>query len=125
MKPKQDKNEKYEEKVRYRWFIIQTTDSNMYEYWTFLILFSAIMNAIWTPFALSFDFTVKIGGDATLPFYWADLVVNWLFGFDILIHFMASYIDQLDGVEVFSPKLIAYHYLQGEFTFDFISTVPF
>ena len=50
-------------------------------------------------------------------------MANWIFIFDILSRFAASYKDKSIGAEIFHPGAIALHYLSTEFTFDFISTL--
>ena len=56
--------------------------------------------------------------------FWVDITANVIFLFDLIVHFFVSYIDTQQGVEIFSPKLIALHYLKTEFLYDFISTLP-
>ena len=49
---------------------------------------------------------------------------NIIFAIDLMVRFFSSYIDVKDGREIFSFKAIAKNYLGGDFTFDFISTIP-
>ena len=84
---------------------------------------AAVVNSIWTPLTISFDVPIKVSKDPTSLIYWVDFIANIIFGIDIIIHFFASYRDVATGSEIFHPKVIALHYLKGEFFFDFISSI--
>ena len=86
-------NKLYDEKVKPRWFIIRTSDSKFYEYWYVVVISAAIINSIWTPFTLSFEYTKEIAEDPELIFFWLDITANWIFFFDIIVQFLSSYMD--------------------------------
>lgn len=118
------KTDLYWDKIRPRWYIIQTSKTGPHIIWYNLVMFCAVLNAIWTPFSLSFDYTKKLAEDDTRMFYWMDVSTNIIFTIDLIVQFFSSYIDIVDGVEVYKPSLIAKHYLGTEFLFDFVSTMP-
>ena len=54
---------------------------------------AAIVNSIWTPLTISFDYAIKLSNDQTTTIYWIDYTANIIFLIDILVHFFASYRD--------------------------------
>ena len=54
-----------------------------------------------------------------------DLIINIIFGIDIIVNFITSYYDE-DGNEVFEYDKIAINYVKKlTFYIDAISTIPF
>lgn len=53
-----------------------------------------------------------------------DLLVDCLFGLDILVNFVSSYEDPETGLTVVKYKDIASNYLSGWFAFDLFATMP-
>lgn len=55
-----------------------------------------------------------------------DTLTYIVFGVDIIVSFLSSFINVSTGDEIFDLKLIAYNYIfvEGLFWIDFISTVP-
>jgi potassium channel len=53
-----------------------------------------------------------------------DVVVDWLFMFDIFVNFLSA-IEKSDGRLINNPKIIASEYLRSWFAFDFLSVLPF
>jgi potassium voltage-gated channel Eag-related subfamily H protein 7 len=52
-------------------------------------------------------------------------IIDFLFFIDILISFRTTQVDLLTGIEIRDTKQLAHLYFQGQFTIDFLSTVPF
>ena len=118
-----DKEHQADELIRERWYIIKTSKSKIYNIWYFIVMAAALVNSIWTPLTISFDYAIKLSNDTSTTIYWIDYIANIIFLFDIVVHFFASYRDVQTGSEIFHPKAIAFHYLKGEFLFDFISSI--
>jgi hypothetical protein len=53
-----------------------------------------------------------------------DAFVEIIFVIDILLAFRTTYIDVNSGQEVYTPRKIACHYLQGMFVIDILAAVP-
>ena len=108
---------------RRRWYIINQSNSKFYEIWKWVVMISAVVNSIWTPFTISFQYAIKYDNDRSTPIYWLDNITNLVFILDIFINFMTSYKDKVLGAEVFNPRAIAINYIKTEFPLDFISTL--
>ena len=65
----------------------------MYNVWYFVVMAAAVVNSIWTPLTISFDYAIKLSNDQTTTIYWIDYTANIIFLIDILVHFFASYSD--------------------------------
>lgn len=86
------------------------------------IILLAIYNCFNIPFVLAFR---PEYGEALISFF-VDSVIDFLFAIDILINFRTTYIDSLDGEEIFEGKKIAHRYFFSmRFWMDLISTIPF
>jgi len=55
---------------------------------------------------------------------YVDLVVDFLFGIDIIVNFISAYDDPKTGYPVVSLKKIAGNYITGWFLIDFIAVLP-
>ena len=108
---------------RMRWYIIQTQNSWFYSVWIRVVMAAAIINSVWTPLTISFDYAIELSQNPGHFMYWVDFSANLIFIADIFVHFFASYQDQHLGAEIFDQKQIASHYLKNEFAFDFISSL--
>lgn len=75
------------------------------------------LSVIIVPFRIGFDAVAEGGWLAV------DIVTDVAFTFDIILNFRMAYTN--GHVLVTSPTLMASHYLQGWFTVDLLSTVPF
>lgn len=51
--------------------------------------------------------------------------IDCMFFIDILVSFRTTFINEFNGQEIDSSKLMALHYLKGQFIVDFLATVPF
>ena len=74
-----------------------------------------------SPIEIAFEFESSTLRDVYIVF---DYIILAFFGFDILINFRSTYIDdKLD--EIIAPNLIAKNYLKStNFYVDIISTIP-
>ena len=43
---------------RLRWYVIDTRQSKPYEIWYYIVMLSAVVNSIWTPLTISFDYAI-------------------------------------------------------------------
>ena len=101
-----------------------SSTSEFLNYFEYLVMVLAIWNAVWTPMTIAFDRAAEM--DEGISFFLINLFVNLIFGIDIIIGFMSSYVDVANGDEIFAPKMIARHYIfKGSFLVDFMSTFPF
>ena len=76
------------------------------------------------PFAFSFDYVMAKISEG--PLRTVDLIINFFFVLDIVVGFMTSFINPLNGDEFFSCSYIARHYImEGDFMIDFLSTFWF
>lgn len=81
---------------------------------TFLVLLLAYV-AIALPLTLGFDNLIVLTR--------IDVVVDWLFFFDLLLNFRTTFVNE-QRLEVWDWRLIAKHYLKTWFLLDLVSSVP-
>ena len=63
-------------------------------------MIAAVVNSLWTPMTISFEYVVTLAQDSTQLMFWVDIAANLIFFFDIIINFFVSYIDTRTGIEV-------------------------
>ena len=63
--------------------------------------------------------------DETYSWWLALLIIDGLFGVDIILCFMSTYLDEEQYIEIDDRKLIAKNYLSGWFTIDLSAIFPF
>lgn len=109
-----------ENKAKPKWIFRESGKFRFY--WDLVIIAFAIYTSVWTPFDLAFKPTwSEWEGLVAL-----DWICNIFFMIDILINFRTTYINTKTGKEIWSPKLIAKHYvLGGKFWIDILSSIPF
>eukprot|EP00941_MAST-03F_sp_MAST-3F-sp1_P003886 g3886.t1 len=71
------------------------------------------------PYRIAFE------DDATGFMMYFDYLCDCLFAFDLFVSFRTAYYSSKDRAFICIPSKIAYNYLTGWFTVDFLSTVPF
>jgi hypothetical protein len=54
-----------------------------------------------------------------------DQIADIAFYIDMCFGFLSSYFERRIGEEITAPKLIAIHYIKGDFFIDFLSTIHF
>jgi hypothetical protein len=89
--------------------------------WDFLIIITALYQAITIPIELAFEF------DYFKSYYMITIksMIDLIFIIDILMNFRTTYIDPLNGEEILDTKLIGMNYVKlGQFIVDVLSTVP-
>ena len=87
-------------------------------------MITAMYNAVWTPFTVSFDYAILTSEEDT--FKKIDNVVLVIFVADIVVQFMTNYLIVSSGEIVNKPSMIAFNYMSSfDFIIDFLSTFPF
>ncbi|CAD8179140.1 unnamed protein product [Paramecium octaurelia] len=86
--------------------------------WNGIFLLMMIYVATILPFRISFYLDNEVQA-----WYYADIVTDVLFWFDLIISFLSGYYDE-EGKLVKKRKIIFMNYLKGWFTVDLISCLP-
>lgn len=93
-------------------------DSKFKNVWNVIIIFYMLYTSSILPYRVCFV-------DTYSSFYYNfDLVMNVVFGLDILVSFFSAYYDD-DNVLVTNNRYIAIYYLKGWFLIDLVSVFPF
>lgn len=86
-----------------------------------MIIAIAILNCYSIPFVLSF----QPPWAETKAWKMANWVITAIFASDLIVNLRTTYIDGVEGEEVFDGKLLARNYLRSNrFIVDLLSTVP-
>ena len=119
-----DKEERqFQEMIRPRSYIIDFK-SDYKRYWDYFVMITALYNALWTPFTVSFEFAIKVNHETA--FVVLDYVVLSIFVADIVVQFLTNYLIVASGETVNKPSMIAKNYMASpDFIIDFLSTFPF
>ena len=90
--------------------------------WDLFIICMAIYSCIALPLEVAIvpPFMVKDGHLAR-----TNVFIDLAYLMDVVLSFRTSYINQMTGDEITTPREITKNYLLGRFTVDFISVVPF
>jgi hypothetical protein len=71
---------------------------------------------------------IEIAFDPEILKHWSFLILNMFidlaFMIDILVIFRTTYIDKMDGEEVWNWKKIAWSYVTGRFWIDLLASLP-
>ena len=102
-------------------FIINPT-STIKGLWNIVIIFFLVYTGFITPYRTSFATNIEL--ETLNIFYYLEIIIDYVFGLDILINFISAY-ERLDGETEYKFKRIALNYLTGFFWIDFLSTFPF
>jgi hypothetical protein len=105
--------------------IVLMPDDPIKRFWSILMIILLVYVVLWVPINICFyqadpndeSNDIDIG---TL----IDGLVDGFFGIDILINFISSYEDPVNGLPVVSLKKIAINYLTSWFLIDFIAVIP-
>ena len=94
--------------------------------WDWIVLLLVIYTAIEIPYNVAFYLPIKkkvvFEGN---PLEIINIIVDFMFIFDIVINFRTTYVSGR-GVRVISdPRKIAFHYLKTWFVVDFLAAIPF
>jgi len=89
--------------------------------WDMIVILLSIWNSIATPIEIAFKPPRFEERDMDIMNH----IIDIMFVGDILLNFVTSYFNSSTGDEIFEPKNIAKHYLQGVFWIDFLSVCPF
>jgi hypothetical protein len=101
-----------------------SANSSFVKYWNNWIILLALYNSILIPLEVFY-------ADKGHSFYsgpyitFIDACVDLFFLIDIIICFRTIIIDPSQSLEVKDPHKIGIKYLKGNFTIDFLSSVPF
>ncbi|XP_070569928.1 voltage-gated delayed rectifier potassium channel KCNH8-like isoform X3 [Ptychodera flava] len=87
--------------------------------WDWLMLLAMFYVAIVVPYNVSFS-TTKNPDSTSL---YTDLIVEFLFIFDIILNFRTTYVSH-SGQVVYKPKAIALHYVKSWFFIDLLAAIP-
>ncbi|XP_077997562.1 voltage-gated delayed rectifier potassium channel KCNH8-like [Glandiceps talaboti] len=87
--------------------------------WDWLMLLAMFYVAIVVPYNVSF-FTTKDPDSTALV---TDLIVEFLFIFDIALNFRTTYVSQ-SGQVIYKPREIALHYVKSWFFIDLLAAIP-
>lgn len=90
-------------------------------YWDLFVMILATYNCFQIPLEVSFNPETLQSPNAKHFATFIDIC----FCIDIFVSFRTSYINTYNGMEIMEGKQMAIHYIQGQFTIDFLSTVPF
>ena len=105
-------------------------------YWDSFIIMFAIINGIVLPLNLAFNKTFEFEDEKlkeegstfsiVKTFEVFGIITTVVFGIDIVVNFLSSYINVSTGDEIHDAKRIALNYIfyEKSFWIDFISTVP-
>ncbi len=64
-------------------------------------------------------------GTSSNTIFWFEIVLDAMFGVDIILNFITAYYDKEEQVLICAPKKIAVHYLRGFFLLDLCASFPF
>eukprot|EP00941_MAST-03F_sp_MAST-3F-sp1_P000530 g530.t1 len=106
------------ESLRRRWLIFPEWEPKVK--WDLFIAAIILYSVVAIPYRITFD-------DSAEPctfFWWFDILVDILFGIDIIVSFRTAYFSEEDRVFVAAPDLIAWNYMKTWFAIDFFSTIP-
>lgn len=78
----------------------------------------ATVNVFMLPLVIAFKLKNKVLDIASVT-------IDMCFLLDIIVVFRTVLIDEETGEEIKNSKIIANKYIEGRFTIDFLSTVPF
>merc|ERR1711871_409412 len=101
------------------WWVIDHTSSFKLT-WDWIILIFVVYNAIYVPYAVAFiEAEVK---NVIIMNY----IIDGLFGVDIGLSFITSFVDEQSRCTVYDPKRIRHNYLCSlRFVIDLAATIPF
>ena len=85
--------------------------------WDMAILFTIVLQGIYVPLLISFEFSV------TIEFVYFDFVLTILLLFDIFMNFNSGFLKK--GAVVMNRYLVAKHYLKTWFFIDLVSSFPY
>jgi len=123
MKRVSKEDQKAQEAVRERWYILKY-GSKAHKLWQLLIIMFATYNAFFAPARLGFR-EVQNFYDTRQWLNVVELVVDLIFIIDIILGFFTSFWDITTGDMIFNPKLIARKYLLTfSFIVDVLSSLP-
>ena len=98
--------------------IIEELNKNK-QMWDGVILVAAIFNS----FAVPLEYVIT-ELESNSDYQTLDLIINLMFFVDIILGFRTTFFDA-QGMEVRDAKQIAFNYLRGMFTVDFLSSIPY
>ena len=85
------------------------------------VMILATYNCFQIPLEVAFDpDTFQMKSLKTLS-----VIIDLVFLLDMLVAFRTTYIDTRSGIEITDTKEIRINYLKGQFTIDFLATMPF
>lgn len=91
--------------------------SKPHQLWDFFIIGLALFNCIYMPVELAFK-TRNENMDGI------NLFIDILFIIDVVVSFRTTFLNEKEGEEICSTKVIAFNYLRGRFIIDFPSAIP-
>mgnify|MGYP006120567061 CR=1 FL=1 len=95
-------------------------DDPFKRFWNVLIILLLLYVATYVPYDICFQPASELPYNF---FKFFDLFVDGLFFIDIIVNFLSSY-DDVRGLPVIEPKLIAKNYITGWFSIDFVACFP-
>lgn len=108
--------------MRKPWFIL-LPDTPFKRYWNIILIFLLFYVAIPMPYYVSFH--QPIPGQGMTSKDYIDILIDALFGIDIIVSFISAYDDDDTGIPMVDPKVISSKYLSSWFIFDLIAIIPF
>ena len=93
--------------------------------WNILIIFMVLYTATIAPFRLAFILDTEENADkfSTKFFTGFDILVDIIFGIDIVVNFLSAY-EKSDGRYEYGLKAIAINYTTSFFLIDFMAILP-
>ena len=103
--------------------IVLLPNSMFKMFWNLLIIVMVLYTASISPYRLAFADEFVVNGWSQF-FALFEILIDIIFGIDIIINFISAYED-LDGRYEVSLKKIAVEYIKGFFMLDVLATFPF
>ena len=102
--------------------IVLLADDPFKRFWNIIIILLLIYVALYVPYNICFS--KKKPGDPKTTADQVDMVVDIMFGIDIVVNFISAYDDQISGLPIIDLKKIAGNYLSGWFLIDLVAVFP-
>jgi hypothetical protein len=90
--------------------------------WDLFVILLTIWNCVYIPFNVAFSTRIP----EILAISIMDRIIDVCFGFDIILNFRTTFVNQKINTEITSAKKIAIEYsLRGRFFVDLLASIPF
>ena len=114
----------YEKKIlEKKPFIVLMPDDPFKRFWDIWMLVLLIYVVSYVPISICF-FQTNADEEGMNTSQYVDLVVDFLFGIDLIVNFISAYEDPVTGLPIVGLKDIALNYITSWFFIDFIAVFP-